>query len=112
MHEENDNIRREQRTELGEVIERYDKKILAHEQSLYILEQKNSELVKDISIMTGRFESKCNVVRTLETAHVNLETLAQNNDEIIENQKLIIIGVRKQISDAEGLKSKLAEVTE
>ena len=53
-----------------------------------------------------KYESKCHDVKALEVTQVNLESLLQNKDEIIESQKLIIDGIRKQISESDGLKSK------
>lgn len=111
MHRENDNITRDHQEKLAEIKGEYDEKIRAHNESLHTAEKKNEELKSEICILTGKLESKCNVVRTLETAQTNLEMLVQNKDEIIESQKLIIKGVRKEISTTDCLKSKLAEAT-
>ena len=99
MHGENDSIRKEQETKLSELIEGYEVKIRAHEDT-------NNELKKEIDALKSKYEGKCNDVKTLEAAQTNFESLLQNKDEIIESQKLIIGGVRKQMSETDALKSR------
>ena len=106
MHDENDNIRREQQAKLKELRQGYEVKIGACEQLLRNARETNDELREEVTVLTTKYESKCNDVKTLETAQSNLESLLQNKDEIIESQKLIIGGVRKQISDTDGVMSK------
>ena len=106
MHRENDDIRTEQKEKLAELTESYEERIRGCEQATRKAGEKNGELENEINVLTTKYESKCNDVKTLEVAQKNLESLLQNKDEIIESQKLIIEGVRKQISESDGLKSK------
>ena len=106
MHGENDNIKIEQKEKLAELTETYEEKIRGYEKSLRDAGEKNDELTKEMNTLITKHEVRCSDIKTLEAAQTNLESLLQNKDEIIESQKLIIGGVRKKISDTDGLKSK------
>ena len=112
MHEENDTITREHKEKVIEITGELNQKMRTLELSLSTAEQKNDQLKKDFHILTGKYESKCDQVLALETAQTNFETLVKNKDEIIESQKCIIKGVRKQVLDYDSLKSQLAEATQ